>query len=145
MQVDVSRVGRAGTIAHPPPFRGVAIHVLEHATGLEYETLLQREIESPLAIGRADPPLLPGFDREGRAAAATPLTQFGWRYSVSDMLRYAAMQLDEGDAAVRASHEPSWFTLDRSAGVAMPWIVTFLPRYVPKSLGSGVPVGEGLE
>jgi CubicO group peptidase (beta-lactamase class C family) len=116
------------SVAHSNLAAQLLIYVLEHATGLEYEALLAREIEGPLGIDRSEPSVLPGFDGEGNAAAATPVAQFGWRYSISDMLRYAALQLDEGDAAVHASHQPSWFTLDRSMGVAMPWIVTFLPE-----------------
>ena len=72
--------------------------------------------------------LVPGYDAEGRVAAASPTTDFGWRYTLPDMLRYAALQLDESDAAVKASHEGTWFTLDRKKAVAMPWIVTFLPN-----------------
>jgi CubicO group peptidase (beta-lactamase class C family) len=129
---DLREVAPAGTpgesVAHSNLAAQLLIYVLEHATGLEYEALLTREIEGPLGIDRSEPSVLPGFDGEGNAAAATPAAQFGWRYSISDMLRYAALQLDEGDGAVHASHQPSWFTLDRSMGVAMPWIVTFLPE-----------------
>lgn len=116
-------VGHSNTAAQ------LLIYVLERAWGASYGEILAREIERPAGIrpGAAEPAPIPGHDDEGRVAAALPTSSFGWRYSPRDMLRYAALQLDERDAAVKASHEGSWFTLDRKNAVALPWIVTFLP------------------
>jgi CubicO group peptidase (beta-lactamase class C family) len=115
-------------VAHSNLAAQLLIYVLEHATGQSYEALLAREIERPLEFGAGSAPLLQGIDGEGRSAAPLPTAHFGWRYSLDEMLRYVSLQLDEADPAVKASHEPSWFTLDRTTGVAMPWIVTFLPE-----------------
>lgn len=115
-------------VAHSNLAAQLLIYVLEHATGQNYRALLAREIERPLEFGAGSAPMFHGFDAEGRSAAPLPTAHFGSRYSLGDMLRYASLQLDETDSAVKASHEPSWFTLDRTVGVAMPWIVTFLPE-----------------
>lgn len=126
---DVSPNGVPGEqVAHSNLAAQLLIYVLEHATGQSYEALLAREIGGPLGFTDGPGPLLPGIDGEGRSAAPNPTAHFGWRYSLGEMLRYASLQLDESDPAVKASHEPSWYTLDRATGVAMPWIVTFLPE-----------------
>lgn len=105
------------------------IYVLERACSTSYEELLAREIERPLEFDTAAPQLksVPGHDAEGQVTAALPTASFGWRYTLRDMLRYTALQLDERDGAVKVSHEGTWFTLDRKNAVALPWIVTFLP------------------
>jgi serine-type D-Ala-D-Ala carboxypeptidase/endopeptidase len=59
--------------------------------------------------------------------AALPLDSFGYRYSIKEMLRYAALQLDECDSAVALSHRGTWFTLDRKTWVGLGWIVSELP------------------
>lgn len=102
------------------------IYVLERAYGLDYQALLEREIERPL--GFAARSSATGYDAEGRIAAALPRESFGNRYSVADMLRYAALQLDERDPAMRLSHEGSWFTLDRNNAIALSWIATYFPE-----------------
>ena len=66
-----------------------------------------------------------GYDAEGSEAAAMP-DAFGQRYSTAAMLRYASLQLEEDQPAVRLSHDGTWFTLDRRTAVAMPWIVDTL-------------------
>lgn len=98
---------------------------LERIDGAPYRTILAREIEAPLRMTATSEAT--GYDSEGLETAATPADSFGNRYSMTAMLRYAALQLDESDAAVRLSHEGSWFTLDRRTAVAMPWIVATLP------------------
>jgi D-alanyl-D-alanine-carboxypeptidase/D-alanyl-D-alanine-endopeptidase len=116
-------------VGHSNAAAQLLIYVLERACGAPYEELLAREIERPAGIAAAAAGQLavPGHDAEGRMTAALPTSSFGWRYSPQDMLHYATLQLDERDAAVRASHEGSWFTLDRKNAIALPWIVTFLP------------------
>lgn len=118
-------------VGHSNVAAQLLIYVLERACGASYTGLLAREIEQPAGIvagGTAERTAVPGHDSEGRIAAALPTSSFGWRYSTHDMLRYAAVQLDERDAAVKASHEGSWFTLDRKNAIALPWIITFLPN-----------------
>ncbi|MGH6633467.1 serine hydrolase domain-containing protein [Sphingopyxis sp.] len=114
-------------VGHSNAAAQLLIYILERACGAPYEELLAREIERPTGIAAAGQSPVPGYDAEGRVAAALPTSSFGWRYSPRDMLRYAALQLDERDPAVQASHEGSWFTLDRKNAIALPWIVTFLP------------------
>ena len=112
-------------VAHSNLAARLLIYALERIDGAAYETILARELERPLrmtARGEAT-----GYDADGRETAATPRNAFGDRYSMAAMLRYAALQLDERDPAVRLSHQGTWFTLDRRNAVAMPWIVTNLP------------------
>jgi CubicO group peptidase (beta-lactamase class C family) len=112
-------------VAHSNVAAQLLIYVVERIYGTSYETLLTREIERPLgftATGAAT-----GYDAEGNEAAILPREKFGWRYSTNDMLRYAALQLNEKDPAVALSHKGSWFTLDRKTWVALNWIVSELP------------------
>lgn len=100
-------------------------HVLERIYGMPYEAILRREIEAPLRFTAG--PQATGYDAEGRQAAVLPRQHFGDRYSMADMMRYAARQLDERDPAVALSHKGSWFTLDRKTYVGLNWIVSELP------------------
>jgi CubicO group peptidase (beta-lactamase class C family) len=100
-------------------------YILERIYDMPYETILQREIEKPL--GFATGPDAKGYDAEGREAAVLPRQHFGDRYSMADMMKYAARQLDERDPAVALSHKGSWFTLDRKTYVGLTWIVSELP------------------
>lgn len=100
-------------------------HALERIHGEPYEALLAREIERPL--GFTGGAAATGYDAEGVAAAALPREKFGWRYSMADMLRYAALQLDERDPAVALSHKGTWFTLDKKTWVGLTWIVQEQP------------------
>lgn len=112
-------------VAHSNLAAQLLIYVVERIYGEPYETLLMREIERPLGFsGKA---AATGYDAEGNVAAVLPREKFGWRYSTNDMLRYAALQLDEKDPAVALSHKGSWFTLDRKTWVALNWIVSELP------------------
>ncbi len=112
-------------VAHSNVAAQLLIHVIERIYGAPYEALLAREIERPL--GFAAGAAATGYDAEGALAAALPRDKFGWRYSMADMLRYAALQLDEKDPAVALSHQGTWFTLDRKTWVALNWIGTALP------------------
>lgn len=112
-------------VAHSNVAAQLLIYALERIYGAPYETLLVREIERPLgfsAVAAAS-----GYDAEGVETAALPRDKFGWRYSTNDMLRYAALQLDEANPAVALSHKGTWFTLDKNTWVGLTWIATNLP------------------
>lgn len=98
--------------------------VLERVYGMPYDALLAREIETPLKF--APGTAAKGYGAEGQETAALP-PALGYRYSMRDMLGYAALQLDEADPAVALSHKGSWFTLDRKTYVGLTWIVSELP------------------
>ena len=113
-------------VAHSNVAAQLLIVALERIYRMPYDRILTQEIERPLgfaAKGEAS-----GYDGEGRATAVLPRAQFGYRYSAADMLRYAALQLDEGDSAVALSHKGSWFTLDKQTWVGLTWIVSQLPE-----------------
>ncbi|NYT40409.1 beta-lactamase family protein [Sphingomonas sp. R-74633] len=110
-------------VAHSNTAAQLLIYALERIYGMPYDQILAREIESGFdAKGVAT-----GYDSEGRVAAVLPRDQFGYRYSAADMLRYAALQLDESDPAVALSHKGTWFTLDKQTWVGLTWIVSQLP------------------
>jgi len=112
-------------VAHSNVAAQLLIYVVERIYGQPYQVLLEREIEKPLDFSAGASAT--GYDPEGGEAAVLPRDRFGWRYSMTDMLRYAALQLNEKDPAVALSHKGSWFTLDRKTSVALNWIVTELP------------------
>lgn len=114
------------SVAHSNLAARLLNFALERIDGAPYDAILARELEDPLVMTAADEAT--GYDSEGRETAATPRDAFGYRYSTAAMLRYAALQLDESDPAVRLAHEGTWFTLDRRTSVAMPWIVASLPE-----------------
>lgn len=112
-------------VAHSNVAAQLLTYVLEQIYAAPYDAILKREIERPLgfAAGLA----ATGYEADGREAAPLPRDKFGYRYSAADMLRYAALQLDERDPAVALSHEGTWFTLDRKTWVGLTWIVSELP------------------
>lgn len=112
-------------VAHSNVAAQLLIYVVERIYGVPYESLLVREIERPLGFTHSA--AATGYDAEGDVAAMLPREKFGWRYSTNDLLRYAALQLNEADPAVALSHKGSWFTLDKKTAVAMNWISTDLP------------------
>jgi CubicO group peptidase (beta-lactamase class C family) len=112
-------------VAHSNAAAQLLIYVLERIYGMPYDTLLAREFERPL--GFAAGAAATGYDGEGRETAVLPRASFGYRYSIADMLRYAALQLDEKDPAVALSHKGSWFTLDKKTWVGLTWIASELP------------------
>lgn len=112
-------------VAHSNLAAQLLIYALERIYGMPYDAILRREIEQPLRFaGGAD---ATGYDAEGHVTAVLPRANFGYRYSAADMLRYAALQLDESDPAVRLSHQGTWFTLDKNMWVGLTWIVSRLP------------------
>ena len=123
----VSPASRPGeNVAHSNVAAQLLLVALERIYGMPYDRILAREIEGPLGFGAKD--AATGHDVEGRVAAVLPRDQFGYRYSAADMLRYAALQLDERDPAVALSHKGSWFTLDKQTWVGLGWIVSQLPE-----------------
>ncbi|WBY07758.1 serine hydrolase [Sphingomonas sp. 7/4-4] len=122
----VSPKGKPGAdVAHSNAAAQLLVYALERIYGVPYETLLAREFERPLGVSAGV--AATGYDSEGRETAVLPRKSFGYRYSTADMLRYAALQLDEKDPAVALSHKGTWFTLDRKTWVGLTWISTELP------------------
>jgi len=85
--------------------------------GKPFETLLAERIERPLGMaGGADKAraaqMATGYTNDGGVApvwdASVTRAAGGLRYSPRDMAKYIARQLDEGDAAVKLSHQPQW-------------------------------------
>lgn len=113
-------------VAHSNVAAQLLIYALERIYGMPYAQILAHEIEGPLGFGAKGEAT--GYDGEGRVTAVLPPDQFGYRYSAADMLRYAALQLDERDPAVALSHKGSWFTLDKQTWVGLTWIVSQLPE-----------------
>ncbi|MBC9033507.1 beta-lactamase family protein [Sphingomonas sp. JC676] len=112
-------------VAHSNVAAQLLTHVLERIYGAPYDAILKREIEGPLGFAARGEAM--GYEASGAAAAVLPRDKFGYRYSTADMLRYAALQLNEADAAVALSHKGTWFTLDRKTYVGLTWIVSELP------------------
>ncbi len=112
-------------VAHSNVAAQLLIYALERIYGMPYDQILAREIEGPLGFGAKGEAT--GYDGEGRVTAVLPRSQFGYRYSAADMLRYAALQLDERDPAVALSHKGTWFTLDKQTWLGLTWIGTQLP------------------
>jgi CubicO group peptidase (beta-lactamase class C family) len=110
--------------------------VLEKIYGESFDTILTREIEKPLRMGRGTLPddklLAKGYTRDNQPLPAFVSTM-AWpssslRYSTDDLLRYASWQLVERDASVKLAHQPSWFTPDKGASVAMYWFESVTPH-----------------
>jgi serine-type D-Ala-D-Ala carboxypeptidase/endopeptidase len=119
--------GRPGaSVAHSNLAAQLLIYALERIYGMPYDELLRREIEGPL--GFTTGLQATGYDAESQVAAVLPRANFGYRYSTADMLRYAALQLDERDPAVAMCHKGTWFTLDKKTWVGLTWIVSELPE-----------------
>jgi CubicO group peptidase (beta-lactamase class C family) len=109
---------------------------LEKIYGDSFENILAREIEKPLrmASGVAPPAklLARGYTASNEPlppfAARTQYASLGLRYSVEDLLKFAAWQMVERDASVKLAHRPTWSTPDGRAGVAFFWIVGDSPQ-----------------
>lgn len=112
-------------VAHSNVAAQLLIYALERIYGMSYDQILRREVEGPLGFGAKG--AATGHDGEGRVVAVLPRAQFGYRYSAADMLRYAALQLDARDPAVRLSQKGTWFTLDKQSWVGLTWIGSQLP------------------
>lgn len=123
----VAPSGKPGaSVGHSNAAAQLLNYVLERIYGMPFEAILQREIGKPLGFTAG--PDANGYDAEGRQAAVLPQEHFGDRYSMADMMKYAARQLDERDPAVALSHKGSWFTLDRKTYIGLSWIVGELPE-----------------
>lgn len=122
----VTPSGKPGeSVGHSNTAAQLLSYVLERIYGMPYDAIVRREIEAPLRFTAG--PEATGYDGEGRQAAVLPRQHFGDRYSMTDMMKYAARQLDERDPAVALSHKGSWFTLDRKTYVGLTWITSELP------------------
>jgi CubicO group peptidase (beta-lactamase class C family) len=108
-------------------------YVLEGVYGQSFETLLARYVETPAGMAATGTGvLIPGRDEHGAAAPRLDMpygrAAGGLSYRIGDMLDYAAYQLAESDAAVRLTHEGTWFTLDRQLAIGFLWIVGKTPE-----------------
>lgn len=118
--------------AHSNVAAQLLAYVLERVYGQPYETLLARYVEDPLGMAKTGTgPLAVGHDETGAVAPRLDMPfsrpAGGLSYSAADMLKYAAYQLAEPDAAVRLSHQGTWFTLDRKLSIGFFWIIGQTP------------------
>jgi CubicO group peptidase (beta-lactamase class C family) len=102
--------------------------VLERVEGTSYEELVRRRIATPLGMKDTALTVTPdtrrrlatGYDESGRevADAAERLQAAGGlRSSLADMLAYARWHMEERDAAVRLSHQPTFVQGNYSVGL----------------------------
>jgi len=102
--------------------------LLEREHGSGFGDLLKQQVEVPAGIaGPASTDVTAeSLNLQGETmpylTAASARASGGLRYNAADMLRYAHLQLQEDDPAVRLSHEPQWKTLDQKLGIAFGWI-----------------------
>lgn len=91
--------------------------VLERVYGESYEELVKQKIAALLGIkdttisltGSQRRRLAPGYDENGKISFGEPIMALGagaLKSTVSDLLKYAAWETAEDDAAVKLSHEP---------------------------------------
>ena len=118
--------------AHSNVAAQLLAYVLEQVYGQPYETLLARYVEDPLGMAKAGTgPLAVGHDETGAVAPWLDMPfnrpAGGLSYRAADMLKYAAYQLAEPDAAVRLTHQGTWFTLDRKLSIGFFWIIGQTP------------------
>jgi serine-type D-Ala-D-Ala carboxypeptidase/endopeptidase len=118
--------------AHSNASAQLLAYVLERVYGQPYEALLARYVEDPLGMAKTGTgPLAVGRDETGAVAPRldTPFSRptGGLSYAVADMLKYVAHQIAEPDAAVRLTHQGTWFTLDRKLSVGFFWIMGQTP------------------
>jgi len=110
--------------------------ILEKIYGEPYDQTLAREIEKPLrmASGTAPPAirLARGYSRSGEElptySAPMSWTTGSLRYSVDDLLKYAAWQMSEKDASVKLAHRPTWSTPDQQESIALFWLTRDSPQ-----------------
>jgi len=104
--------------------------ILEKIYGAPYDQILKQEIEKPLRMSSGTEPveqrLARGYTRENveLPAYTAPMS---WatgslRYSVDDLLKYAAWQMAEKDASVKFAHQPTWSTADQTESIGLFWI-----------------------
>lgn len=118
--------------AHSNVSAQLLAYVLERVCGQPYEILLSRYVEAPLGMAATGSgTLIPGHDETGAVAPRLDMPfsrpAGGLSYTAADMLKYAAYQLAEPDAAMRLSHQGTWFTLDRKLSVGFFWIIGETP------------------
>jgi len=91
--------------------------VLERVYGEFFEKIVQQKITAPLGmkdttitLSRSQRQrLAPGYDQNGSVDSERPILALGaggLRSTVSDLLKYAAWETAEDEAAVKLSHEP---------------------------------------
>lgn len=102
--------------------------VLERVGGASYEQLVHRRIAAPLGMQDTSLILTPaghtrlatGYDESGRAVSddtARLQAAGGLKSSLADMLAYARWHMEERDAAVRLSHQPTFVEGHYSVGL----------------------------
>ncbi|MEO8018473.1 MAG: serine hydrolase domain-containing protein [Pseudomonadota bacterium] len=106
-----------GTFKYSNSGAALAAYILERIYREPYESLVTKNIATPLGMHRTTITLTPrqaahrtrGFHGDGQLMPDTPdvlLGAGGIKSSVNDMLRYIAWQIRESDPAVKLSHVP---------------------------------------
>lgn len=108
-------------------------YILEKIYQMPFSELVATQVDRPLAMRTTSVSELPstllaiGYDGKGKRMPAFTMKEMqaagGLRYSTADMLRYAAHQLNETDAAVKLSHQLTWGNSDNTA-LALNWLVS---------------------
>jgi CubicO group peptidase (beta-lactamase class C family) len=110
--------------------------VLEKIYDMPYDKLLASEIEKPLRMASGTAPtekLLARGYTEANEELPSYASPMSWatgslRYSVDDLLKYAAWQMSEKDASVKFAHRPTWSTPDKGESVALYWLTGDSPH-----------------
>ncbi len=100
-------------------------YILEKIYQMPFDELVNTQIEQPLGM-RSSFILEPlsdqfalGYNGKGIQMPAFTMKAMqatgGLRYSITDLLKYAAYQLDESNKVVKLSHQPTWGTADNQS------------------------------
>lgn len=108
-------------------------YILEKIYQMPYAELVKTKLEQPLAMrstSAAEPGsglFATGYNEKGLPMPAFTMKEMlavgGLRYSLTDMMKYVAYQVNETDKAVRLSHQPTWGTPDNQA-IGLTWIMS---------------------
>ena len=110
-------------------------YVLERVYGAPFEELVARFVERPLGLKSGTAAVLTMAKGHNGKGIEMPLLTMktaeaagGLRFSVADMTKYIAFQLDERDETVALSHKATWQTLDRQHSVGLYWNISKTDR-----------------
>ena len=100
-------------------------YILEEIYQMPYEELIRTQIEQPLHMRNtfgsfsSSDLFAKGYDGKGNPMPAFTMKAMqaagGLRYNATDLLKYAAYQLDEQNKAVQLSHQLTWGNIDNQA------------------------------
>ncbi|WP_460961789.1 serine hydrolase [Spirosoma litoris] len=92
-------------------------YILEKIYQMPYEELIRKQVEEPLQMQNTFGPIPSDLFAKGYDGKGNPMPAFtmkamqaagGLRYSATDLLKYAAYQLDERNKAVQLTHQLTW-------------------------------------